>query len=594
MKFTRMVSKTLRFDSPEAETASHRLMLRAGLIQQVAAGVYSYLPMALRSLRKIENIIREEMDAAGGQELMLPALQPMELWEQTGRRGAFGDNLFSLQDRRGRPMVMAPTHEEVVTNVVKSNVQSYRDLPLLLYQIQTKFRDEPRPRAGLIRVREFDMKDAYSFNADDDSLDDSYQDMAQAYRNVFRRCGLPVLMAEADSGAIGGKDSHEFLLPTDTGEDTVITCDGCDYVANAEKAESVIPPISPLPPGEGQGEGVPPITPSPSGGGLGWGREPEAPLREVATPGIKTIAALAEFLNVPESKTLKAVFYMADGEPVFVTIRGDLEVNEVKLKNALHCDDLHFAEDAEVQAAGLVAGSASAVGITSIRKIADPSIESGNNFVVGANKPDTHMTGANYPRDFQVDILTDIALAQPGQQCARCGGELQATRGVEVGHIFKLGTFFSETLGANYLDAEGRNRPITMGCYGIGVGRLLAAAIEQNHDDRGIVFPRPIAPYQAHLVGLNLANEDVAQAAEDLYAQLNAANIETLYDDRADAAAGVKFNDADLMGLPVRLVVSPRNLNNGVVEVRGRQEEEATTVPLADAVDAVRARLAVE
>ena len=581
MKFTRMVSKTLRFDPPEAETASHRLMLRAGLIQQVAAGVYSYLPLAWRSLRKIENIIREEMDAAGGQELMLPALQPLELWEQTGRRAAFGDNLFSLQDRRGRPMVMAPTHEEVITNVVKSNVQSYRDLPLLLYQIQTKFRDEPRPRAGLIRVREFDMKDAYSFNADDASLDDTYQDMAQAYRNVFRRCGLPVLMAEADSGAIGGKDSHEFLLPTDTGEDTVITCSGCDYVANAEKAESVIPPI--LPPPEGEG-----------GGGGDSGAEPEEPVREVATPGVKTIAGLAEFLDVPESKTLKAVFYMADGEPVFVTIRGDLEVNEVKLKNALHCDDLRFAEDDEVRAAGLVAGSASAVGITGIRKVADPSIESGSNFVVGANKPDTHLTGANYPRDFEVDILTDIALTQPGQLCARCGGTLRATRGVEVGHIFKLGTFFSESLGANYLDAEGRNLPITMGCYGIGVGRLLAAAIEQNNDDRGIVFPHPIAPYQVHLVGLNLSNEDVAAAGESLYDELNAAGIETLYDDRPDAAAGVKFNDADLIGLPVRLVISPRNLNNGVVEVRGRQEEEATTVPLADVVEAVRARLATD
>ena len=480
---------------------------------------------------------------------------------------------------------MAPTHEEVITNVVKSNVQSYRDLPLLLYQIQTKFRDEPRPRAGLIRVREFDMKDAYSFNADDASLDGTYRDMAQAYRNVFRRCGLPVLMAEADSGAIGGKDSHEFLLPTDTGEDTVITCSRCDYVANAEKAVSVIPPTSPLSPGEGQGEGVPVV-------------EEEQPLQEVATPGVKTIAGLAEFLNVPESKTLKAVFYMAayenQWETVFVTIRGDLEVNEVKLKNALHCDALRFAEDAEVRAAGLVAGSASAVGVTGIRKVADPSIESGSNFVVGANKPDTHLTGANYPRDFQVDILTDIALAQPGQLCAQCGGTLAATRGVEVGHIFKLGTFFSETLGANYLDSEGRNRPITMGCYGIGVGRLLAAAIEQNHDDRGIVFPHPIAPYQAHLVGLNLSNEAVAQAAEDLYAQLNAAGIETLYDDRPDAAAGVKFNDADLMGLPVRLVVSPRNLNNGVVELRGRQEDEATTVPLADVVDAVRAKLVVD
>ena len=565
MKFTRMVSRTLRFDPPEAETASHRLMLRAGLIQQVAAGVYSYLPLALRSLRKIENIIREEMDAAGGQELMLPALQPLELWEQTGRRAAFGDNMFALQDRRGRPMALAPTHEEVITNVVKSNVQSYRDLPLLLYQIQTKFRDEPRPRAGLIRVREFDMKDAYSFNADDGSLDETYQDMAQAYRNIFRRCGLPVLMAEADSGAIGGKDSHEFLLPTETGEDTVITCPNCQYTANAEKAGAVYPPAE---------------------------LEPEAPLQEVATPGVKTIAGLAEFLGVPESKTLKAVFYMADGDPVFVTIRGDLEVNEVKLKNALHCGELRFAEDAEVRAAGLVAGSASAVGITGIRKVADPSIESGNNFVVGANKPDTHLTGANYPRDFQVDLLTDIALAQPGQLCTQCGHALEATRGIEVGHIFKLGTFFSETLGANYLDAEGQNHPITMGCYGIGVGRLLAAAIEQNHDDRGIIFPHPVAPYQAHLVGLNLSNADVAEAADALYARLNAAGIETLYDDRTDQAAGVKFNDADLIGLPVRLVVSPRNLNNGVVEVKGRQDDEATTVPLADVADAVRARLA--
>ncbi len=567
MRFTRMVSRTLRFDPPEAETASHRLMLRAGLMQQVAAGVYSYLPLALRSLRKIEGIIREEMDAAGGQELLLPALQPLELWEQTGRRAAFGDNLFALRDRRGRPLALAPTHEEVITNVVKSNVQSYRDLPLLLYQIQTKFRDEPRPRAGLIRVREFDMKDAYSFNADDASLDATYQDMAQAYRNIFRRCGLPVLMAEADSGAIGGKDSHEFLLPTDTGEDTVITCSNCRYTANAEKAQAVIPPWN---------------------GDTGGGE----PLREVATPGVKTIAALAELLGVPEAQTLKAVFYIADGEPVFVTIRGDLEVNEVKLKNALHCDELRFAEDDEVQAAGLVAGSASAVGITGIRKVADPSIQSGADFVVGANKPGVHLTGANYPRDFQVDLLADIALAQPGQLCVHCGSVLESIRGVEVGHIFKLGTFFSETLGATYLDAEGRNRPITMGCYGIGVGRLLAAAIEQNHDQRGIVFPAPIAPYQAHLIGLNLSNADVAAAADNLYAQLNAVGIETLYDDRPDQAAGVKFNDADLLGLPVRLVVSPRNLRDSVVEIRGRTDVEASTVPLDGVVGAVRARLA--
>ena len=565
MKFSQMVSKTLRSDPPEAETASHRLMLKAGLIHQVAAGVYSYLPLALRSLRKIETIIREEIDAAGGQELLMPALQPMELWEQTGRRSAFGDNLFAFEDRRGRAMVLAPTHEEVITNLVKANVQSYRDLPLLLYQIQTKFRDEPRPRAGLVRVREFDMKDAYSFNADDASLDASYQDMAQAYRNIFRRCGLPVLMAEADSGAIGGKDSHEFLLASPAGEDTVITCSNCGYTANAEKARSTYQDI-------------------PS--------EPEASLAEVATPGIKTIAGLAEFLGVPESKTLKAVFYVSDGEPVFVTIRGDLEVNEVKLMNALQSHDLRLADDGEVRAAGLVAGSASAVGIDNVKKVADLSVNNGNNFVVGANKPDTHLLGANYPRDFQVDLLTDIALAQPGQLCPNCGHALESTRGIEVGHIFKLGTFFSAILGATFLDAEGQQNPIIMGCYGIGVGRLLAAAIEQNNDEKGIAFPTPIAPYDAHLVGLNLSDEAVAEAADGLYQELAANGIDVLFDDRIDQAAGVKFNDADLLGIPVRLVVSPRNLKNGVVEVKGRQEPEAVTVPLDGVVDAVKGYLA--
>ena len=564
MRLTRLVSKTLREDPPEAETASHRLMIKAGLIHQVAAGVYAYLPLAWRSLRKIENIIRQEMDGAGSQELLMPTLQSTELWEQTGRRAAFGDNLFALKDRRNRPMVLAPTHEEVVTNIVKSNVQSYRDLPVILYQIQTKFRDEPRPRAGLIRVREFAMKDAYSFNSDDASLDQSYEAMAQAYRNIYRRCNLPVLMAEADSGAIGGKDSHEFILATPTGEDTVITCPGCGYTANAEKATSVFPDLE---------------------------REGELPLEPVDTPGVKTIAALAEFLEIPEAKTLKAVFYAGDGEVIFVTIRGDLEVNEVKLKNTLHVNELRLATDDEVKAAGLVAGSASPIGITGMKRIADPSITAGSNFAVGANREDTHLKNANYPRDFEVDELTDIALAQPGQLCSNCGAALEATRGVEVGHIFKLGTFFSEKLGAMYLDQRGQQQPIIMGCYGIGVGRLLAAAVEQNHDDKGMVFPRPIAPYQVHLVGLNLNDEAVSQAAEELYQELWDQGIETLFDDRVDQAPGVKFNDADLIGLPIRLVVSPRNLANGTVEIKGRTEESAEQAPLGQVVGAVAARL---
>ena len=565
MRITRLVSKTLRTDPAEAETVSHRLMLRAGMVSQVTAGVYSYLPLAWRALRKVENIIREEIDAAGGQELRLPVLQPVELWEQTGRRGAFGDNLFTVEDRRQRVLVMAPTHEEVITNVARANVQSYRDLPLMLYQIQTKFRDEPRPRAGLIRVREFDMKDAYSFDANEDGLDASYQAMAQAYRNIYRRCGLTALMAEADSGAIGGKDSHEFLLVTPSGEDTVITCPQCQYAANAEKARCIIPPSA---------------------------DESEQPMEEVSTPGIKTIASLCEHLGITHDRTLKAVFYAADGELVFVTIRGDLEVNEVKLKNVLEVNELRLAGDDEVDAAGLVAGSASPVGFQNVRKVADPSIQSGANFVAGANKHDAHLRNVNYPRDFSIDLISDIALAQPGHGCPNCGTPMEAARGIEVGHIFKLGSFFSETLGAQYLDQEGQLRPMLMGCYGIGVGRLLAAAIEQNHDDKGIVFPAPIAPYQVHLVGLNLSNGEVADAAETLYQQLWTEGLDTLFDDRLEESAGVKLNDADLLGLPVRLVVSPRNLRSGVVELKGRADSEATTVDASEVMQRIREMLA--
>ena len=561
MRFTQLISKTLRTDPPEAETASHRLMLKTGMVSQVAAGVYSYLPLAWRSIKKIEAIIREEMDAAGSQEIRMPVLQPLDLWEQSGRAAAFGDNLFRFPDRRGRPMVAAPTHEEVVTGIARANIQSYRDMPAIVYQIQTKLRDEPRPRAGLIRVREFDMKDAYSFDADDEGLDRSYQAMAQAYRNIFRRCGLPALMVEADSGAIGGKDSHEFILRTAAGEDTVVTCPDCDYAANAEKAQGVIPPLP---------------------------DEPEADMEEVATPGIKTIAALAEFLGIPESKTLKAVFYSVAGQMVFVTIRGDLDVNEVKLKNLLtangiSANDLRLASDEEVKAAGLVAGSASPVGLEGVTRVADYSIDSGYNFVVGGNKPDVHIRNANHTRDFRVDIMGDITLTKAGHGCIRGHAGLEETRGIEVGHIFKLGTGFAESLGASYLDSEGRQRLVTMGSYGIGVGRLLAAAIEQNHDENGIVFPTPIAPYQVHLVGLNLSDSDVARTADGLYDRLWSQGIETLYDDRADEAAGVKFNDSDLVGLPVRLVVSPRNLRQGMVEVRRRSGGDAELVSLEQA-----------
>ena len=563
MRVSQLFGKTLREHPAEVETASHRLMLRAGMLHQVAAGVYAYMPLAHRSLRKIEQIIRDEMDAAGSQEVKMPALQPLELWEETERAAALGEVLFRLKDRRDRDLVLAPTHEEVITQMVRANVESYRDLPLILYQIQTKFRDEPRPRAGLIRVREFDMKDAYSFDTDEEGLDLSYQRMSKAYHNIFQRCGLPTMAVEADSGAIGGKDSQEFILPTDAGEDTVLFCPTGDYSANAEKAACVPTPIP---------------------------AEAELPLEEVATPGATTIAEVAAYLKVPESKTLKAVFYTADDRIVFVAIRGDLEVNEVKLRNVLHVSDLRLASDEEVAHAGLVAGSASPVGLKGVHTIADESIRNGSNFVVGANRPGYHLRNANYPRDFQVDLITDIALSQEGLGCPICGTPLGSTRGIEVGHIFKLGTYYSERLGATYLDQEGRQRPAIMGSYGIGVGRLLAAAIEQNHDDQGIIFPPPIAPYQVYLVSLNPETPQVHQAAEELYGQLQDEGFEVLYDDREESA-GVKFADADLLGLPVRLVVSPRTLRESGVEIKGRREEKGRLAAAAELGDAVRAIL---
>ncbi|MCH8870764.1 MAG: proline--tRNA ligase [Chloroflexi bacterium] len=561
MRVSRLFGKTLRDDPAEAELASHRLMLRAGMIYQVASGIYSYMPLAWRSLRKIEQIIREEMDAVGGQEVRMPVIQPQELWDESGRTDIMGPSLFRLKDRRGRPLVLAPTHEEVLTGMVKANVNSYRDLPLVVYQIQTKFRDETRPRGGLIRVREFDMKDAYSFDADDEGLDKSYKSMIKAYNNIYRRCGLDVVMVEADSGAIGGKDSHEFILLADAGEDTIIICPQSHYYANAEKAVFQKPEQTPEDPLE---------------------------LEEVHTPGVKTIAELAEFLDVPTSKTLKAVFYSADGEVVFVVIRGDLEVNEVKLNNALGgVAELRLATPDEVRAKGLVAGSASPIGLDGIRIIADDSINMGSNFVVGANRQDYHLRNSNHPRDFKADVITDIALAEEGFGCPLCGEPLTTRRGIEVGHVFKLGTRYSEVAGAYFPDQNDVQRPIIMGCYGIGVGRLLGAAIEQHHDDKGMILPTPLAPYDVSLIGLNVENPDVANAAEDLYGRLTQAGIDVLYDDRSESP-GVKFNDADLLGLPVRLVVSPRNLKQNVVEVKRRSQSEAVTVPPDEVVAKVR------
>ncbi len=563
MRFSKFLCRTLRQVPAEADTISHQLLLRAGMIYQVAAGVYSYLPLAWRSLRKMDQITREELDATGGQELRMSVLQPMELWEKTGRHLSFGKSLFTLTDRRERKLCLGPTHEEVITEIVHRNVRSYRDLPLLLYQIQTKLRDEPRPRGGLLRVREFDMMDLYSFDIDEEGLDVSYRKMIKAYNSIYRRCGLPALMVEADSGAIGGKDSHEFMVITETGEDQIIYCSSCAYAANVEKAKGVKPPIE---------------------------VEEPLPVEEVATPSITTIEDLSAFLHIPKSRTLKAVFYAADNKPVFVLIRGDLEVNEVKLKNTLKCTELRLASAEEVESAGLIAGFASPRGLQGIQTIADDSILLGSNFVAGANKPDYHLQNVNYPRDFRVDLLLDIATAQAGQGCTLCGARLLSTRGIEVGHVFKLGTIFSEQLGAYFLDREGVQKPIVMGCYGIGMGRLLAAAIEQNHDDKGIIFPLPIAPYQVYLCALSVDNPEVAAVAEELYARLETEGIEVLFDDRPEAP-GVKFNDADLLGIPLRLTVSPRTVKAQSAEIKKRTAKESQLVPLEKAISRVKETL---
>ena len=560
MRVSKLFGKTLRDDPAEADLTSHKLMLKAGMIYQAAAGIYSYMPLAWRSLRKIEQIIREEMDAAGGQEVHMPVLHPREIWQKSGRDEMMGPELFRVADRRDRELVLAPTHEELLTNMVKANVNSYRDLPMTIYQIQTKFRDEPRPRGGLIRVREFDMKDAYSFDADEDGLDVSYQAMVQAYKNIFARCGLDAIMVDADSGAIGGKDSQEFILLAESGEDTIFLCHSCNYAANGEKAEFKKEPLA---------------------------AEDELPLEEVHTPDIRTIEALAEYIGVPESKTLKAVFYVADGQFTFVVIRGDLEVNEVKLNNALSAVELRLATPQEVAQVGVVAGSASPIGLDGVRIVADDSVELGSNFVVGANKDGYHLKNANFPRDFSADIKTDIAMAQAGYACPQCDSALETRRGIEVGHVFKLGTRYSDIQEATYPDQDGESHSIMMGCYGIGVGRLLAASIEQHNDDNGIVFPRPIAPYDVQLVGLNMQNDEVVEAAESLYDQLTSAGLSTLFDDRSETA-GVKFNDADLLGLPVRVVVSPRNLKQGVVEIKERSSDDATTVATEEAVEVIR------
>ncbi len=564
MRMSQMLGRTLREAPSEAEHESHQLMLRARLIEQLAAGIYTYMPLGWRVLRKIEDIVREEMDRAGGQEVVMPVLSPSELWEESGRLEGMGDVLFTLTDRRERKMVLGPTHEEVVVDIFRRSVQSYRELPQLIYQVQTKFRDEPRPRMGLVRGREFGMMDLYSFDADTEGLDRSYQAMFDAYTRVYERCGVPAAVVHADSGAIGGKDSQEFMLLTDIGEDEVLLCPAGDYAANTEKADH-------------KKRGLP--------------AEDLLPLEAVDTPGKKTIEEVAEFLGVPRWKTLKAVFYAADRKPVFVAIRGDLEVNETKLRNTLNAREIRLMADDEVRESKLVAGAASPVGLKGLTVVADDSVLSSPNLVAGGNKPDVHLRNVNHGRDWQADVVADIALARPGDPCPSCATPLEMRRGIEMGHIFKLGTVYTEKMDAFFLDAEGHSRPAIMGCYGIGTTRLFQCVVEANHDERGIVWPADVAPYDVHIVSLNADRPEVSSKADALYGSLTTAGLDILYDDRVESA-GVKFNDADLLGLPLRVTVSPRNLEKDAIEVKTRRTGEVDIVPLAEAADRLKAMLA--
>jgi prolyl-tRNA synthetase len=568
MRLSHSFGRTLREDPADADTPSHRLLLRAGLIDQLAAGIYTLLPLAVRVQRKVEQIVREEMAAAGAQEILMPVLIPLELFDRSGRNELYGDELFRLRDRRDRRFALGPTHEEVVTPLAATYARSYRDLPVTLFQIQTKMRDEPRPRAGLLRVREFTMKDAYSFDEDEAGLDHSFQAQRAAYERIFARCGLDVIQVQADSGAIGGKESVEFVLPVESGEDTIVRCPNpaCGYAANTERAEF----HRSVPSSHGQ---------------------PPAPMSPVSTPGVKTIDQLARFLDVPVDQALKAVFYTAEhagqAELVFVAIRGDVEVNEVKLKNVTGADALRLANDREVGAAGLVAGSASPVGISGLRTIADVSVPNAPNLVAGGNQPDVHLRNVNYGRDFTADVVADIGTAKAGDACIRCGTPLELLRGLELGHVFKLGLRYSEAFDARYLDQDGQQRPMWMGCYGIGITRILAAAVEPGHDERGIVWPAPLAPYQVHLVALNVDSPPVAEAANRLYDDLQRAGVDVLFDDRPESA-GVKFNDADLLGLPLRVTLGPRGVKQGEVELKRRSAQQAEVVPLAQAVARIK------
>ncbi len=578
MRISKLFFQTLREVPNDAEIVSHQLMLRAGMIRQIAAGIFDYLPLGQIVKHKIEAIIRQEMNALDGQEVTLPMVHPAELWQQSGRWYEIGADMARLQDRNGRDLCLGMTHEEIMADLARQVVNSYRQLPFVLYQIQTKFRDEPRPRAGLIRVREFTMKDAYSFDRDYAGIDAFYPRIYQSYFDIFRRCGIDVVAVQSDTGMMGGTMAHEFMALTPIGEDTLLLCDDCGYKANRQIAT---------------------FRKTPATEGAALARE------EVHTPAVTTIAALADFLQIGEAETAKAVFLVAerqnragesDEQFVFAVVRGDMELNETKLTNALNARRLRPATVDEIHAVGAEPGYGSPLGVdrNKLILIVDDLIPQSPNLVAGANRKDWHYRHVNYGRDYVADIVTDIVAAGDGDHCPQCGTPLRAVRGVEVGNIFKLGTKYSEAMGAYYLDEKGDKQPIVMGSYGIGSGRLMACVIEHHNDEFGIRWPITIAPYQVLLVSLGTERTpDVIAAADQIYAQLLDAGIEVLYDDR-DERAGVKFNDADLLGIPIRLTVGGKGLKNGIVERKVRRTGEVGEIGLAGLIDGVQALIAAE
>lgn len=567
MRYSKYFIPTYKEIPSDAEVISHQLMLRAGMIRKLTSGIYTYLPTGLRSIKKAETIIREEMNRAGAIELLMPAVQPAELWQETGRWDYYGVELLRFKDRHNHDACIGPTHEEVITDLVRKEVHSYKQMPVNFYQIQTKFRDEIRPRFGLMRGREFIMKDAYSFDIDKAGANRSYEIMYEAYARIFKRCGLKFRAVEADTGAIGGSHSHEFMVLAGTGEDQIINCIECDYAANLEMAE--------VKPGDKSSK---------------IDISDMKPLEEVDTPDIKTVEDLASFLTISSDQLIKTLIYVADEEVVAALVRGDNEINEAKLKNFLGVQKVEMADPTLVtETTRAPVGFAGPVDLK-IKLVADYSIEGMKNFVTGGNRRDLHFKNVNLNRDFTVNSFGDLRMITPDDPCPRCGGKIQFGRGIEVGHVFMLGTKYSQALKAIFLDEKGEERPIIMGCYGIGVGRTVAAAIEQNHDENGIIFPIPISPFEITILPLQMHETTVMETAEKIYRELIEYNIDVLLDDR-DERAGIKFNDADLLGIPIRVTIGLRGIKTGQIEVRLRPESENIVVPVKDAVAFIRNKI---